>query len=253
MATQPEAAATPEFSLDLDNFSGPLDLLLSLITRRRLDITEIALAEVTDEFLAYMRRFPDLSRTTEFLVIATTLLDIKASRLLPSVQVDEDDVDYLEARDLLFARLLQYRAFKEAAGELASLASLEERYVPRSVPLDPALASLVPELTITHTPDQLARLAALVLSQRPPRVAVTHLHDPLVAPKTQIPLLVAKLEEAGRVSFLELVADTDKRTVVVARFLALLDLYREGRITFEQSDALGPLIVSLSESKEAPC
>ena len=233
-----------QFSLELEHFSGPLDLLLSLITRKRLDITEIALAEVTDEFLDYMRRYPDLSQTSEFLVIAATLLDIKATRLLPNAEIEAEDAEYLEARDLLFARLLQYRAFKEAAAALESSWERESRLVPRSVELEDHFKALVPELSIETTPDQLARIAALAFSGAKPHVEVTHLHDPVVPVAGQIHVLIETLHDRGVQTFSELIADAPRRAVVISRFLALLELYRARMVTFSQDEALGTLTVT---------
>ena len=185
MATPPEPIEIQGefelFAVRLPVFEGPFDLLLSLIARKKLDITEVALAQVTDEFIAFMKASPDLSRTTEFLVVAATLLDMKASHLLPRLDEEEDvsEAD-LEARDLLFSRLLQYRAFKEAAKEIDARMVACASYVARDVALEPHFATLLPELTWLTSPEDLARLAADALSQSAPTVQVTHLHDPVV-------------------------------------------------------------------------
>ncbi|WP_227712881.1 segregation and condensation protein A [Nanchangia anserum] len=245
MASPREATGRlDQFSLELDNFTGPLDLLLSLITRRRLDITEVALSEVTDEFLAHMRRYPDLSQTSEFVVIAATLLDIKATRLLPGSEDDPDDIDYLEARDLLFARLLQYRAYKEAAQQLRRLADAESHYVARGVELEERFRSLVPEVEVRATPEQLARIAALALSQSRPSVALTHLHDPVVPVRSQIRAILEALGRRDSQTFDELIADADRPAVIVSRFLALLELYRARLVSLSQDGALATLGVT---------
>src|SRR5690625_520242 len=170
VATSPDPSAAPPrpaneaggvaegFAVNLENFSGPFDLLLSLIAKHQLDITEIALAQVTDEFIAHLAGQAefDLGQASEFLVVAATLLDLKAARLLPRGAVDdEEDLELLEARDLLFARLLQYRAYKEVAGDLERRWALGTRSFPRSVPLEPHFAALLPELVIRVGPQRL--------------------------------------------------------------------------------------------------
>lgn len=233
-----------QFRVTLDVFEGPFDLLLQLISRKRLDITEVALAEVTDEFIAHMSAFPDLSRTTEFLVVAATLLNMKAAHLLPR-DVDETDVDLedLEARDLLFSRLLQYRAFKMAAGSIASrLGNFDGSYA-RNVALEPHFAALLPELVWTISAEDLARLAADALSNRPPAVQIAHLHDPVIPVATQVPILMNKLRAQPVMTFHALIADAESTAVVVSRFLAVLELFRRTIIEFDQAEALGELTV----------
>lgn len=233
-----------EFHVTLEVFQGPFDLLLQLITRRRLDITQVALAEVTDEFIAHMHAFPDLSRTTEFLVVAATLLDMKAASLLPGSEGDEEaSREDLEARDLLFSRLLQYRAFKEASKEIARRLEANEGAVPRDVPLEAHFAALLPELVWVATPEDLARAAADALSQTPPTVEVAHLHEAAVPVAEQAAIVVERLRAAGRASFHELVADAATTAVVVSRFLALLELYRRRLVEFTQEEALGALCI----------
>lgn len=245
--TSPQAAPEGEFSVHLENFSGPFDLLLSLIAKHKLDITEIALAQVTDEFISYLRAADrDLDTTSEFLVVAATLLDLKAARLLPAGDVeDADDLELLEARDLLFVRLLQYRAYKQLAGVFAERLADQGRGFPRIAPLEPHVAALLPELVWTVTPEQLAELAARALEPRPapPTVDVGHLHAPLVSVRDQAAIVVDRLRSHGASSFRALVADADGVMVVVARFLALLELFREGVVSFDQVTALGDLTV----------
>lgn len=254
MVTRPEEGpptasqgTIDQFQVTLEVFQGPFDLLLQLISRKRLDITQVALAEVTDEFIAHMRAFPDLSRTTEFLVVAATLLDMKAAHLLPRTEEDEDvDLADLEARDLLFSRLLQYRAFKEAAGEIGRTLEANRGAHPRSVPLEPHFAALLPELVWRTTPEDLARIAAEVFAHTPPTVEVAHLHDPAVPVREQAELMVRVLRARGSQTFHELVADAASTAVVVSRFLALLELYRRCVVEFTQEEALGSLRVTWS-------
>ncbi|MER8016584.1 ScpA family protein [Streptomyces griseoluteus] len=253
-ALAPEAPApeTPApggvFKVRLDNFEGPFDLLLQLITKHKLDVTEIALSRVTDEFMAHIRAMGsdwDLDRTTEFLVVAATLLDLKAARLLPAAQVeDEADLALLEARDLLFARLLQYRAYKRIADLFNERLDDEGRRHPRTVGLEPEHAELLPEVVISIGPEGFARLAVKAMQPKAePRVYVDHIHAPLVSVQEQARVVVARLREAGEADFQELVADTDDTLTVVARFLALLELYREKAVALEQETALGTLLV----------
>ena len=234
------------FSVHLDQYEGPFDLLLGLIAKHQLDVTTLALAQVTDEFLAHIRGLGstwDLGQATEFLVVAATLLDLKAARLLPSAEVeDEEDLALLEARDLLFARLLQYRAYKSAAAQLAVLMEGESRRYPRSVSLEPRFAGLLPEVLLGLGPQQFALMAARALAPRPEvEVAVDHVHGGTVSVPEQTALLRDRLQRAGGGSFRSLTADCTSTLEVVARFLGLLELYREGVVSFEQVEALGDL------------
>ena len=246
------------FSVHLDNFDGPFDLLLQLISRHKLDITEISLSLVTDEFIAFIRALEAsgegwrLDQATEFLVIAATLLDLKAARLLPSGEIeDEEDLALLEARDILFARLLQYRAFKEVAASFQDAIANADKSFPRVVALDPALASLLPEVLIGVGAQRFAAIAERVLTPKaPPVVAVEHLHSALVSVTEESKLVVEALRKGRTVSFRNLVQGADSTLVVVARFLALLDLYRQGALRFEQVIALGELQISWVGSDE---
>ncbi|WP_254872995.1 ScpA family protein [Schaalia sp. Marseille-Q2122] len=233
-----------EFQVTLEVFQGPFDLLLQLISRQRLDITQVALAQVTDEFIAHMQAFPDLSRTTEFLVVAATLLDMKAAHLLPrELGEDERSREDLEARDLLFSRLLQYRAFKEASAVIERRLEEHAGLYAREVPLEPHFAVLLPELLWLATPEDLARAAADALSATPTQVTVTHLHDPVVPVAEQLEVLVGKLELLGRAHFRELIEDAGTRAVVVSRFLALLELYRQRAVEFDQKEPRDDLVI----------
>ena len=246
------------FSVHLDNFDGPFDLLLQLISRHKLDITEISLSIVTDEFIAFIRALEAsgegwrLDQATEFLVIAATLLDLKAARLLPSGEIeDEEDLALLEARDILFARLLQYRAFKEVAASFQDAIATADKSFPRVVALDPALASLLPEVLIGVGAQRFAAIAERVLTPKaPPVVAVEHLHSAVVSVTEESKLVVEALRKGRTVSFRNLVQGADSTLVVVARFLALLDLYRQGALRFEQVIALGELQISWVGSDE---
>lgn len=237
------------FSVHLTNFDGPFDLLLQLISRHRMDISEVALSTVTDEFIAYMRALDGteagwkLDHATEFVVVAATLLDLKAARLLPSGEIeDEDDLALLEARDLLFARLLQYRAFKEIASIFAFRISAEERTFARVVAMEPAFAALLPEVLIGVGAERFAAIANRVLTPKSVAIlSVEHLHLPLVSVAAEALKVVDQLRRHKSQTFRSLVLDAQSTLVVVARFLALLELYREGVVRFEQVIALGEL------------
>jgi segregation and condensation protein A len=239
------------FEVHLDVFSGPFDLLLGLISKHKLDITEVALAKVTDEFIAHIKAAQavddewDLSQASEFLLIAATLLDLKASRLLPQTgPQDEEDLALIEARDLLFARLLQYRAYKQIAATFHERMATAGRITPRQAGLEPEFARLLPELVIAVTPEQFAMIAARAMTPRiPPTVGLDHLHAPQVSVREQAAIIVERIRSRGQVSFRSLVADADSTLVIVARFLALLELFKEAAVAFEQAEALGELDV----------
>jgi segregation and condensation protein A len=253
LGTEAADGVTPEsgdgdhpFHVHLDVFDGPFDLLLSLISRHKLDVTEVALAEVTDEFIAYIRADWDLSVASEFLVVAATLLDLKALRLLPQTgEEDPEDLALLEARDLLFARLLQYRAFKEMAGLFRARLDTEARFHPRSVSLEPQFQGLLPELVWTLGPAELARIAAQVFARpkEPDQVDTSMLHYSPVSVSEQAAIVSERLRRRRALSFRELVADAEGRAYVVARFLALLELYRAGAVGFDQVVPLGELTI----------
>ncbi len=253
----PEAQAPADpagggrFTLRLANFEGPFDLLLQLISRHKLDVTEVALSKVTDEFMAHIRAMGpdwDLDQTTEFLVVAATLLDLKAARLLPAAEVeDEADLALLEARDLLFARLLQYRAYKQIAEIFERRAETEGRRYPRTVGLEPHHADLLPEVVISIGPEGFARLAVKAMQPKAkPQVYVDHIHAPLVSVREQAGLVVRMLKARGEATFQELTEDAEDTLTVVARFLALLELYREKAVVLDQEEALKTLTVRWS-------
>jgi segregation and condensation protein A len=244
------AETKPGFEVRLANFTGPFDLLLGLIAKHQLDITEVAIATVTDEFIKYIRNLQGLGEewaldeASEFLVIAATLLDLKAARLLPAGEVDDDeDIALLEARDLLFARLLQYKAFKQVAGLLGETLHQEGLRFPRQVALEEHLAAMLPELVWKHTPEQFARLAEAAMRPKTPEpteVGLAHLHGGTVSVKEQAEIMGLRLQLESPLMFRTLVADADTSLVVVARFLALLELFRDKAVSF---DPLGDLAV----------
>ncbi|WP_083472640.1 segregation and condensation protein A [Kibdelosporangium phytohabitans] len=262
-AQAPEAApaGAPKFTVKLSNFEGPFDLLLQLISQHEMDVTEVALHRVTDDFIAYIRAMGkdfDLDETTEFLVVAATLLDLKAARLLPAGDVeDEDDLALLEARDLLFARLLQYRAYKQVAALFAELEATALRRYPRSVALEDRYTSLLPEVMLGVSPEKFAEIAATVFRPKPPpTVSLAHVHMRQVSVKETAGILRIMLAQAGTLTFAELTADCAEIVDKVARFLGLLELYREAVVLFEQDEPLSELRVkwtggSVEEAKAA--
>ncbi|OYN90014.1 segregation/condensation protein A [Parenemella sanctibonifatiensis] len=257
---EPRAGAERGFTVRLTNFEGPFDLLLQLISRHKLDVTEVALSQVTDDFLAHIRVGAsgsagepwDLEQTSSFLLVAATLLDLKAARLLPSGEVeDSEDLELLEARDLLFARLLQYRAFKLVSGFLADRIGVSDRIHPRPGGLEDAFSSLLPPPVIGRTPEQLARLvAALMAPEEIAEVSLSHLHGAQVSVREQAQIVASSIRAAGRMGFADLVAGADRLTTV-ARFLALLELFRNRAVTFEQESPLGALTVVWSAADES--
>jgi segregation and condensation protein A len=248
----PEESPRAGFQVRLSNFEGPFDLLLQLIFAHRLDVTEVALHQVTDDFIAYTKEIGSqlgLDETTAFLVIAATLLDLKAARLLPAGQVeDAEDLALLEVRDLLFARLLQYRAFKHVAEMFAELEAAALRSYPRAVSLEDRFAELLPEVLLGVDADRFAQIAATAFTPRPvPTVGTEHLHQVLVSVPEQAAQLLAELQRRGTgqwASFSELVADCVAPIEIVGRFLALLELFRARAVAFDQSEPLGVLQVS---------
>ncbi|MEV4715019.1 ScpA family protein [Micromonospora sp. NPDC049374] len=258
MVAEPaEAAGLPEgaepaegagFTVRLANFTGPFDLLLQLIGKHKLDVTEVALHQVTDEFIAYIRAMGDdwdLDEASEFLLVAATLLDLKAARLLPAAEVeDPEDLALLEARDLLFARLLQYKAYKEAAAHIAALEEVGGRRYPRAVTLEARYAEALPDLVLGIGPQRLLKLAVRAMTPKPvPEVSVAHVHMVRVSVREHAGIIAERLRRAGTASFSLLCADCEATLEVVARFLALLELYRQGVVAFVQEQALEELTV----------
>src|SRR4051795_6819672 len=246
-----DAGLETGFEVRLDNFEGPFDLLLSLIAKHKLDITEVSLSRVTDEFIAHVKAGAaadgawDLEQTTSFLVVASTLLDLKSARLLPQGDVeDEDDLALLEARDLLFARLLQYRAFKQVAGVLEQRLPGEARRPPRARGLEERFAGLLPEVLIGIGLDAFAALAAKALEPKPElELSLQHIHAPAVSVREQAEIIVDRLRRTGTMTFRALCGDAPNTLTKVARFLALLELFRENVVAFDQMSPLGELTV----------
>jgi segregation and condensation protein A len=266
-SNQNEQADGAGFSVRLTNFEGPFDLLLQLISKHKLDITEVALSQVTDDFIAHIKALGDqwdLEQTSQFIVVAATLLDLKAARLLPSGEVeDPEDLALLEARDLLFARLLQYRAFKQLAAAFAEQLTAQSRRLPRTAGLDPEFSRLVPEITIPVTPERFARIAARAMTPKEADVlSLAHLHAPVVSVREQAVVVAERLRSRGQTTFRELTRDSPDRITTVCRFLALLELFREQAVVFEQPRPLAELVirwtgtedqqVSISDEFDAP-
>jgi segregation and condensation protein A len=252
-AAELSPAEASGFSVSLSNFNGPFDLLLTLISKHEMDITEISLSRVTDEFISYLRGLDsakELDQATEFLVVAATLLDLKVAGLLPQGElVDAEDVALLEARDLLFARLLQYRAFKEVSQWFADRIDIEATRRFRSVRLEEKFRAQTPELVWTLSLQDFGAMAALVFTPREiPTVGLDHLHAPLVSIREQAAYVVAQLRRNESMTFRELIVEADVKGVVIARFLAVLELYRHGALVFDQLEPLGELVLSWADS-----
>jgi segregation and condensation protein A len=268
VVTEPPGAVTPGeeptapgFAVRLDNFEGPFDLLLSLIAKHKLDITEVALSKVTDEFIAHIKAGSsgvdgaepwDLEETSQFLLVASTLLDLKAARLLPSGDVeDEEDLALLEARDLLFARLMQYKAFKQVASVLERRMADEAVRHPRAVGLEERFATLLPEVLIGIGLEEFAALAAKAMEPKPVlELSLAHIHAPTVSVKEQAVVVVERLRRQGTMTFRALAADAPDMLTRVARFLSLLELFREGAVSFDQVSPLGELTVRWTGAAE---
>ncbi|MCT1395145.1 segregation/condensation protein A [Microbacterium sp. p3-SID338] len=246
-AAEPSSAGDATgFRVSLSNFDGPFDLLLNLISKHEMDITEVSLSAVTNEFIAYLADLEDeeeLDQASEFLVVAATLLDMKVAGLLPQGElVDAEAVALLEARDLLFARLLQYRAFKEVSAWFSRCLQREDRRHVRAVPLEEKHRKQTPELVWSLTPDDFAALALLAFAPKEiPHVGLDHLHAPLVSIREQAAIVVTLLRGTESLSFRELVAGVTEPGIVVARFISVLELYRHAALSFEQLEPLGEL------------
>lgn len=257
MTAQQEAQETaPAFEVRLENFEGPFDLLLNLIAKHKLDITEVSLSKVTDEFIEHVKAGGstwDLEQTTSFLLVASTLLDLKAARLLPQGDVeDEEDLALLEARDLLFARLLQYKAFKQVASVLEQRLAAESRRHPRAVGLEDRFAGLLPEVLIGIGLEQFAQLAAKAMEPKPVlELSLHHIHAAKVSVREQAALVVDRLQRQGTMTFRALCGDSPDRLTTVARFLSLLELFREGAVAFDQVSPLGELTIRWTGDEDA--
>ncbi len=251
MAVQLESEV--DFELQLENFEGPFDLLLNLIGKHELDITKVALAKVTDEFLKYVKKLDskqEIESASEFLVVAATLLDMKIASLLPQGEaVDSEDIALLEARDLLFARLLQYRAFKEIASWFSTSLDIESGRIAREVRLEEPYRNLRPELRWNTDLDEFAKIAELAFTPKEiPGVGLTHLHAPKISIREQVGILVAKLRKTNRLTFRELISGSKDRAEFVARFLGVLELYRLGAVGIEQTGPFSDFAVTWEQS-----
>jgi segregation and condensation protein A len=252
----PEAPERSRFQVSLHNFTGPFDLLLQLIGRHELDVTEVALSRVTDDFIAYTAALgddADLEETTGFLVVAATLLDLKAARLLPQAEVeDEEDLALLEARDVLFARLLQYRAYQQVAALFRELEGAARMRYPRAVTLEPRFAELLPPVQLGLDADGFAELAAAVFRPKPPpMVGLDHLHASTVSVPEQVRILSGRLRERGESTFADLVADCEHGIEVVGRFLAVLEMYRSRDVALDQPEAFAELRIRWAPGGDA--
>lgn len=246
---QPEITG---FRIVLNNFEGPFDLLLQLIHSKKLEVTAVSLAQVTDEFVAYTRQLgeeAELDEITEFLVIAATLLDLKTARLIPRGEVESlEDLELLETRDLLFARLLQYKAYKQVADLFAQWQLKAQRRYPRLVAMEERFAELLPPVTLGHDLASFAEMAAGVFRPRPPEtVATGHIHQVAVSVPEQAGKILDTLRLAGIdtwLSFDALTRDCSVSMQVVGRFLALLELYKARAVDATQEESLEELLVS---------
>ena len=254
--TQPAGSQQTGFQVRLSNFEGPFDLLLQLIFAHRLDVTEVSLHQVTDEFIGHIKAAGtswDLDQTSQFMVVAATLLDLKAARLIPSGEVeDPEDLALLEARDLLFARLLQYRAFQRVASYFAATLQAQGRRFPREVGIEPRFARLLPEVTISISPARLADLAAKAMTpKRASVLSLAHMHAPVVSVREQATVVVDRLQQQRAMTFRALTHDSATMLTTVARFLALLELFRDGAVAFEQLAPLGELTIRWTGADDA--
>lgn len=238
----------PAYHVSLSAFEGPFDLLLHLIARRKVDIYEIPIAAITDDYLAVIGQLDqlDLEVTTEFLVVAATLVELKAARLLPSQDDPEVDELALEARDLLYARLLDYRTFREAAAHLRDRLERFDGYIPREVRLEPQLAALRPEASLGISPDQLALIAARAFADRPADVLdLSHVQPVRMTVREAAGMILDELTRAdGPLTFDELTAGCRHTAEVVVHFLACLELYKLDHVDLQQPENLGTLTVT---------
>ncbi|WP_241519690.1 segregation and condensation protein A [Bifidobacterium callitrichidarum] len=248
----PEPQSGTGFRVNLEVYSGPFDVLLGMIANNRLELTEVSLSSITEEFLAYVRGLDfarNMDEASAFLDVASILVEAKSAALLPADeegQRDEQSLAALRERDLLFARLLQYRAYKQAAADFRARMTLNAGRFPHPAMVDEAVASLLPELVWTLTPDDLARLAARVIANAPAsEVSVRQLHVPLVDLRAQSLLVRDRLraaltrgsgggDDAGSLSFRELTSDCATRIEVVARFMAILMFFKQGSLQYRQ-------------------
>ena len=227
-------------------FEGPFDLLLHLIARQRVDIWQVSLSRITEDYLAEVRRMRQLNLevATEFLVVAATLLELKAARLLPAPDADPDEAETaLEERDLLFARLLQYRAYKQAAELFGERMAAQAAYFPRRVGAEDVLRGIAPDLLTGVDPAELARLAAAVFTPSPPpELRTSHIAPPKLSVSEAVARLARRLSHRGPTSFQDLVGDGTPIEVVLG-FLAVLELYKRALVDLEQAAVFGDIAV----------
>jgi segregation and condensation protein A len=227
-------------------FEGPFDLLLHLIARQRVDIWQVSLSRITEDYLAEVRRMRQLNLevATEFLVVAATLLELKAARLLPAPDAEPDEAEAaLEERDLLFARLLQYRAYKQVAELFAARLAEQAAYLPRRVGAEDVLKGIAPDLLAGVEPEELARMAAALTPTPPPEVTTTHIAPPKLSVAEAVADLAERLRQRGSSSFEDLVGKQAVPIEVVVGLLALLELYKRSLVEIEQTATFGDIAV----------
>lgn len=249
-----EESATSGFRVNLEVYSGPFDALLGMIANNRLELTEVSLSSITEEFLTYVRGLDftkNMDEASAFLDIASILVEAKSVAILPGgedSQHDEQSLEALRERDLLFARLLQYRAYKQAAGDFRARIAANAGRFPHPAAMDEGIAAMLPELVWTLTPLELAQLAAQVIASAPAsEVSIHQLHVPLVDLRAQSLVvrdrLIAALESKGdqSISFSELTRDCTSRIEVVARFMAVLVFFKQGVLQYQQDGPFAEL------------
>lgn len=249
-----EESATSGFRVNLEVYSGPFDALLGMIANNRLELTEVSLSSITEEFLTYVRGLDfkkNMDEASAFLDIASILVEAKSVAILPGgedSQHDEQSLEVLRERDLLFARLLQYRAYKQAAGDFRARIAANSGRFPHPAAMDEGVAAMLPELVWTLTPLELARLTAQVIANAPAsEVSIHQLHVPLVDLRAQSLVvrdrLIAALESKGdqSISFSELTRDCTSRIEVVARFMAVLVFFKQGVLQYQQDGPFAEL------------
>lgn len=249
-----EESATSGFRVNLEVYSGPFDALLGMIANNRLELTEVSLSSITEEFLTYVRGLDftkNMDEASAFLDIASILVEAKSVAILPGgedSQHDEQSLEALRERDLLFARLLQYRAYKQAAGDFRARIAANSGRFPHPAAMDEGIAAMLPELVWTLTPLELAQLAAQVIANAPAsEVSIHQLHVPLVDLRAQSLVvrdrLIAALESKGdqSISFSELTRDCTSRIEVVARFMAVLVFFKQGVLQYQQDGPFAEL------------
>ena len=249
-----EESATSGFRVNLEVYSGPFDALLGMIANNKLELTEVSLSSITEEFLTYVRGLDftkNMDEASAFLDIASILVEAKSVAILPGGednQYDEQSLEALRERDLLFARLLQYRAYKQAAGDFRARIAANSGRFPHPAAMDEGVAAMLPELVWTLTPLELAQLAAQVIANAPAsEVSIHQLHVPLVDLRAQSLVvrdrLIAALESKGdqSMSFSELTRDCTSRIEVVARFMAVLVFFKQGVLQYQQDGPFAEL------------